>query len=232
MPGSFNFDPYPVPLSGNAVPVGVFRYDPAAPIDLQYAVLPNVQCESIQYREGPEPPVARLSYVLDDSSTSSVYPSQFEELWPLDASGPYVVTNDDRIVVLATTPSGQTRILFDGFAQVPEVDLTPTSQQVSFIAVGVAIRCWDTPIGGRLQRHADDPQNGAVVSVDLPTRFNPDGKPNCTPDGSDVNQSDETKRYPVFLDPSLDRQPDPRTFWTLGKLVRYILGIYNDGTYV
>ena len=29
MPGSFDFDPYAVPLAGNAVPVGVFRYDPA-----------------------------------------------------------------------------------------------------------------------------------------------------------------------------------------------------------
>ena len=176
--------------------------------------------------------MARFRYVLDDSAGTSCYPSQFEQLWPLAAAGPYVVQNDDRIVVLAIAPNGCGRVLFDGFAQVPQIDLSPNSQQVSFLAVGVAIRCWDSPIGGRYQRHADDPQAGAVVSVDLPTRFNPDGQPNCTPLGYDVNQADPSACYPVFLDPRLDRQPDPRTFWTLGKFVRYILAVYNDGKYV
>jgi hypothetical protein len=232
MAGSFDLEPYAAPLAGSAAVVGVFSYDPTLPSDQRYALAPNVRCESIQYREGPEPPVARFSYLLDDSAGTADYPSQFEQLWPIDADGPYVVRNDERVVVLATTPSGRNRVLFDGFAQVPQVDLTPSSQRVSFLAVGVAIRCWDSPIGGRLQRHADDPQGGAVVSVDLPARFNPDGQPNCTPDGYDVNQSKPAAWYPVFLDPDLDRQPDPRTFWTLGKFVRYILGVHNDGTYV
>jgi hypothetical protein len=232
MPASFDLDPYPAPLFGSSMPVGVYRYDPAMPADQRYAIVPNVRCESIQYREGAEPPVARFSYVLDDSVLGSDLPAQFEDLWPLNADGPYVVRNDDRIVVLGTTPSSRNRVLFDGFAQVPEVELSPASQRVSFIAVGVAIRCWDQPIGGRYQRHGDDPQSGAVVSVDLPTRFNPDGNPNCTPDGYDVGASAPTTSYPVFLDPAIDRQPDPRTYWTLGKFVRYILATYNDGRYV
>src|SRR3954471_23290351 len=232
MPASFDFDPYPAPLSGNATPVGVYRYDPTMPADERYSVVPNVRCESIQYREGAEPPAARFTYLLDDSAAGSDLPAQVEDLWPLDADGPYVVRNDDRVVVLGTTPSGRNRVLFDGFAQVPEVELAPASQRVSFIAVGVAIRCWDQPIGGRYQRHGDDPQGGAVVSVDLPTRFNPDGCPNCTPDGCDVNASDPARRYPVFLDPGLDRQPDPRTYWTLGKFARYILAVYNDESFV
>ena len=232
MPGSFDFDPYAVSLAGTAVPVGVFRYDPSPAADQPYTLVPNARCDSIQFREGAEPPVARFRYVLDDSVGASHYPSQFDQLWPLAAIGPYVVQNDDRIVVLAIAPSGLGRVLFDGFAQVPQVNLSPTTQDVSFLAVGVAIRCWDSPIGGRYQRHADDPQAGAVVSVDLPTRFNPDGQPNCTPVGYDVNQSDPTTSYPVFLDPRIDRQPDPRTFWTLGKYVRYILAVYNDGKYV
>jgi hypothetical protein len=232
MAGSFDFDPYSVPLAGNAAPVGVFRYDPSLPADQRFALVPNVRCDTIQYREGPEPPVAQFSYLLDDSAAAPGYPSQFEEIWPLDADGPYVVQNDERIVVLTTTPSGLNRVLFDGFAQVPQVDLSPQAQRVSFLAIGVAIRSWDSPIGGRLQRDADDPQSGAVVSVDLPTRFNPDGRPNCTPDGYDVNQSDLTARYPVFLDPRLERQPDPRAYWTLGKLVRYILAVYNNEAYV
>ena len=232
MAGSFDFDPYAVSLAGRAVPLGVFRFDPSPGADQPYTLVPNVLCDSIQYREGAEPPLARFRYVLDDSSGTSAYPSQFEQLWPLAAMGPYVVQNDDRIVVLAIAPNGSGRVLFDGFAQVPQVDLSPTTQHVSFLAVGAAIRCWDSPIGGRYQRHGDDPQAGAVVSVDLPTRFNPDGQPNCTPAGYDVNQADPTHSYPVFLDPRLDRQPDPRTFWTLGKFVRYILAVYNDGKYV
>ncbi len=109
------------------------------------------------------------------------------------------------------------------------------SQAVTFVAVGVAIRCWDTPIAGRPQRNADDPQNGAVVMTDLPFRFNPADNgpraiggflPNCTPDGYDVNENGDSP-YPVFLDPNIDRDPDPRTFWNLSYAVRTILAIYN-----
>ena len=123
-------------------------------------------------------------------------------------------------------------MLFDGFAQVPQVDLSPTAQRVSFLAVGVAIRCWDSPIGGRYQRHADDPQAGAVVSVDLPTRFNPDGQPNCTPEGYDVNQADATSALPRVPRPAARPPAGPAHYWTLGKFVRYILAVYNDGNYV
>jgi hypothetical protein len=232
MAGSLDFDPYAAPLAGSAVPVGVFRYDPTQLADQRYSLVPNVRCDAIQYREGPDPPIARFSYVLDDSLPRGDYPSQFEQLWPLDANGPYVVQSDERIVVLATAPSGTNRVLFDGFAQVPQVELSPNTQHVSFLAVGVAIRCWDSPIGGRYERDADNPNAGPVVSVDLPSRFNPTGRPNCTPSGYDVNQSDATSRYPVFLDPRLDRQPDPRTYWTLGKFARYVLALYNDETYI
>ena len=232
MPGSFDFDPYAVPLGGQAVDVGVFRYDPALPSELRFEVLPNVRCERIRCRDGSHPPVAQFRYLLDDTAAAQGFPSQFEELWPLEAFGPYLVRPDERLVVMAWAPTGARRILFDGFAQTPRVDLTPESQSVSFTAVGVEARCWDSPIGGRRQRHADNPHGGAVVSVDLPTRFNPDGRPNCTPDGHDVRQNDPATRYPVFLDPSLDRTPDPRSYWTLGKLVRYLLSVHNDQAFV
>ncbi|AMV37373.1 hypothetical protein [Planctomyces sp. SH-PL62] len=232
MPGSFDFDPYDVPLSGPAATIRVCRYEPDAQGEARYAVLPNVTCERIRHAEGPEPPTAWFRYVLDDADPAAVAPADFGRLWPLEAAGPYVVRNDERLVVLATTPDGEARVLFDGFAQAPQVDLTPQSQRVSFIALGVASRCWDEPIGGRLQRHADDPFHGEAVAVHLPSRFNPDGKPNCTPDGFDVEQADASVRYPVFFDPDVDRRPDPRSYWTLGKFVRYILGVYNDESYV
>jgi hypothetical protein len=232
MPGSFEFDPYPAPLAGRAVPVAVFQYDPEAPADERFALVPNVCVESIVVREGAAPAEATFRYVLDDSATHSTYPSGFEDLWPLDAIGPYVVRGDERVVVLASAPSGRNQVLFDGFVQAPSIALSPTALEVSFRAQSVAVRCWDSPIGGRLQRNADDPDAGAVVAVDLPARFNPDGRPNCTPEGKDVNASDPARRYPVFLDPDLDRQPDPRSYWTLGKFVRYILATCNDESYV
>jgi len=232
MAGSFDFDPYDVPLSSPAASICVFRYDPSEDGDARYQALPNVRCEQIQHREGPEPPAARFSYVLDGATPGAPAPADFGELWPIDAAGPYVVKADDRLVVMATSPSGARRLLFDGFAQSPQVDLTPRTQRVGFLALGAAVRCWDLPIGGRRQRNADDPTDGDVVSVELPSRFNPDGLPNCTPDGADVDRDDASSSYPVFLDPNIDRDPDPRTFWTLGKFARYILSVYNDQAYV
>ena len=42
-----------------------------------------------------------------------------------------------------------------------------------------------------------------------PTSFNPDGQPNRTPVGYDLNHANPATWYPVFLDPNLDQQPDP-----------------------
>ncbi|WP_165068385.1 hypothetical protein [Paludisphaera rhizosphaerae] len=232
MPGSFDFDPYDVPSSAPAATVRVYRYNPQAAAGAQHAVVPNVVCERIRHAEGPQPPTAWFRYVLDDSDPIVKAPSDFAGLWPLASAGSYVVRDDDRLVVLATTPDGASRVLFDGFATSPEVDLSAHSQRVGFLAQGVAVRCWDQPIGGRLQRNADDPLAGAVVAVDLPTRFNPDGKPNCTPDGYDLEQSQAAERYPVFIDADIDRDPDPRSYWTLGKFVRYVLSVHNDQSYV
>ena len=53
--------------------------------------------------------------------------------------------------------------------------------------------------------------------------------PNCTPDGYDVGEGG-TNPYPVFLDPNIDRSPDPRSFWGLSKAVRYILANWNTQT--
>jgi hypothetical protein len=234
MPGSFDFNPSGVPLATDATQVGVYRYDPGGvgAYGDPYEYLPNVFCDSIQAREGPRPPVARFHYLLDDSAVANNYPTQFEDLWPIDSHGPYVVRGDDRLVVLAGSPNGGRMVLFDGFAQEPRVDLTPRTQEVSFTAVGVAVRCWDEPIGGRRQRDADDPKAGAVVTVDHPARFNPDGNPNCTPAGFDVDQDDPSVAHPVFLEPNIERDPDPRAYWTLGKFVRYILAVHNDESFV
>jgi hypothetical protein len=239
MPGSFDYQPYPNQLALNATPTGVFLYNSAAANGARYTLLPNIRCEQIQYKEGSAPPSARFRYVLDELAGSNGWPNQFDQIWPLTVpSGPYVVGRDDQIVVLAFLPDGSTRVLFHGFARVPQTDLSPSQQAVTFVAVGVGIRSWDTPISGRPQRDGDNPQNGNVVATNLPFRFNPADNgpramggflPNCTPDGYDVGESGATP-YPVFLDPNIDRQPDPRTFWTLSKAIRTILAVYNPAT--
>jgi hypothetical protein len=238
--GSFDYNPYPVQLALDATPIGVFLYDRSADDAGCYTLLPNIRCEQIQYKEGVEPPAARFSYILDElAATNSGWPSQFDQVWPLTvAPSPYVVSNNDELVVLAFLPDNMTRVLFDGLARVPQTDLSPVSQNVIFVAVGVAIVCWNTPIGGRIERNADNPQIGANVQTDLPVRFNPAGTgtraiggylPNCTPDGYDVGEGGMGP-YPVFVDPNIDRSPDPRSFWGLSKAVRYILSNYNTQT--
>ena len=127
MPGSFDLDNTTPPLYGDALPTGVYLYDPDA--DEPFSLFPNVRCLRIDYREGPEPPVARFEYIMDNALAINLgWPSQFEELWPIDAQGPFVVNPDDRLVVMAQNPDGSPMILFDGFAQVPQVNVTPRSQ--------------------------------------------------------------------------------------------------------
>ena len=232
MPGSFDFDSK-APLAENAVPIYVCQYDGEG----NFFVLPNVVCLQIDWRAGSDPPTARFAYLLDDLAAAQGFPASIDEVWPLGSYGTYVVQPDDRLVVVAYTPNGDRRFLFDGFAQIPQANLTPSSEATSFTAVGVHARCFDVPIFGRSQRDSVDPNAGGVLFLHLPPRFNPTDRagkiqPNCTPSGYDVNQSDSTTSYPVFLDESIEANPDPRRAWTLSGLARYILATENDETYV
>jgi hypothetical protein len=245
--GSFDYSSQGTQLAMDAIPVGVFQY---FPVSKEYELFPNVRCEQIQYKEGAEPPTARFSYIFDDlAANANGWPNQFEQVWPLNTKPGYLsytVTPSTELAVLCLLPDGSTRVLFDGFPRVPQTDVTPESQHVTFTAVGVAVRCWDKPIGGRIQRSGDDLHGdlglSSDIQTDLPVRFNPAGTgaravggilPNCTPDGYDVEvayaakDGDPNSPYPVFLDPAIDRDPDERTFWNLSKAVRYILATQN-----
>src|SRR5258708_2042729 len=112
-----------VALARSAALVGVYRYQPVA--SRLYQNLPNVRVISIQYREGPDPGVARFRYVFSPADPSTD-PTSFEEAMSISSSLPNVVQNDDRIVVMAANPDGSTEPLFDGFAQVPELSLSPS----------------------------------------------------------------------------------------------------------
>lgn len=228
MPGSFDWESKREPLGREAVPIVVALYDG----DGGFTPLPNVYCEGIDAREGPEPPVARFRYVAGVGARARGFPTEVADLWPLGAGGPYVVQVDDRLVVVGYTPKGERRFLFDGFAQVPQADLGPSSQSVTFVAVGVAARCWDSPVLGRVQRDADDLVNGKVVQTDLPARFNPvdrfgKARPNCTPADGDADAEQASIAHPVFVEEDLERSPDDRRFWTLAGAAKYLLATFN-----
>jgi hypothetical protein len=243
MSGLFTIDASPADLSEPAAPLAVCRYDP----DSGYTLMPNLICERIERPIGAKPSTAQLRYILDTAGLYPDWPSQFETIWPQTAAaGPYVLSVDDRVVVLAWTPDGQRRVLFDGFAQIPQVNVSGASQDVTVVCTGVECRCWDVPILGRVQRDMDSPETNDgsnEFSTDLPVRFNPShGKdgviPNSTPTDYDHNQSGDSP-YPVFLDENIKRSPDKRADlpdlrepWTVDRAVRYILGVHNDEKYV
>lgn len=243
--GSFSFDPPQATLGQFALPVGVFLNNGGS-----LSHLPNVLCVGVQNTDSDNPPSARFQYILDNRTLVAPYPNQFEQLWPLvlagdNTVGSYVVLPGDRLDVYVQMPDGSVDLLFDGYARLPQVDLSgdehSASQMVTFSAVGAAIRCYDLPIQGRIQRNGDPASvqltdGSADVATNLPTRFNPatgqqpTGQPNCTPENYDTGAADPSTSYPVFLDPGIDRPgfPDqsPR-LWTLSGAVKYLLANYN-----
>lgn len=232
MSGEFDFDTEDSPpLTGLPVVVVVALRDRDLQGDQQYTVLPNVICESIEFRNGGAPSVARFRYIFDDTDPSAPYPTQLQQYFPLNAPelNPYAMAADDELVVFGFTDNGARRALFDGFVLAPQGDLSEQGHAGSFTAVGVEIRAWDTPITGSVWRNADAPEDPTdFQTIFLPAHFNPNvnGEPrsNCTPEDTDVDGTG-TFGYPVFLEANLDgnRNPDPATFWTLPKFCAYIL---------
>jgi hypothetical protein len=215
MSASASIAPGDVPLVRPSVPVGVFRL-----VGDQYEPLPNIEVLTIQLSEGADPGAARFCYVFDPLGPAAD-PQAFEQAMAVDSHLPGVVQNDDRLVVMTVYPDGSPLILFDGFAQVPELSYAPSHELVTFSASGVAVREWDTPIGGALVRDADDPTGGADTGTDLVAYFNPQGRPNATPAGADAEDA-SGNTYPTFLDPLVVRDPDVRRAWTLPMAIRYL----------
>ena len=229
MPGFASIEPSEVDLSRSPVLCGVYRYDPrGSPV---YHLLPNVRVISIRFREGPDPGVARFRYVFSPADPTTD-PTGFQQAMSVDTDLVNVVKNDDRLVVKKFNPDGSGDPIFDGFAQVPELTLSPSQELVTFLAFGVAVREWDTPVGGALMRDADDPSTVEDVETDLPTYFNPEGEPNATPEHADA-EDEAGNTYATFLDPLLVRNPDLRRKWTLPMAARYLCFRQNpDETYV
>lgn len=214
-----------------ALAINVYKYDAE---QKKYLFIPNVFCDRIDRKEGSEPRGAQFRYLLDDTlGIDKNWPGRIEQLWPIDAKSSYAIKADERICVINEDDNGRKTVLFDGYIDVPQADFSGQSEGSQFTAVGVESRLWDRPIAGRHQRDYSDTKNGPAIRTDLPTRFNPDDKPNCTPDLWDVDL-DSDAHYPLFLDEKCDEAiPDPRTYWTVPKAVRYLLGVFNkDEKYV
>jgi hypothetical protein len=229
MPAFASIEATSTPLARPAAPIGVYRFQSGGIGNYEY--LSNIRVLMIQFREGADAGVARFRYVFDWANPPTV-PNSFQDALSVDSGQPGVIANDDRLVVLTFDPDGNPEVLFDGFAQVPELGLASDREMVTFLALGVAIREWDTPIAGALMRDSDDPDVVSDYETDLVTQFNPGGLPNATPEDADA-VDDSGNTYPTFLDPRVVRDPDVRRAWTLPMAVRYLCYRYNpDQTYV
>ena len=249
MSGTIDIDAPGLSLSEDRMPIFVFRYTPGE--EEPYRLIPRFQCVKVEYKEGGEPPTAQFVYVQDDSDPlqDENIPTQFEDYWPSSTKdADHRVLPDDRIVVLAVvdweetenvntgeiTSTPVTRVLFDGFPRMPQTDVDPSSQAVSVLAVSVALRCWDSPIKGVIMRDADDPTAGEAIWAQLPTRFNPDGKPNCvisegdySPEIAETTDLYGEEDFPIFLDPGFTRDKKKIEYWTLDKAAKYLLAVWN-----
>lgn len=190
---SFVYTPPSVPLARPSAVMLVYRYDGNG----NYIYIPNIVVLQITWQEGADPGSAHFRYVFGDPILDSQYddlPQRFEQVYPLDATSPYAVLNDDRLVVTRLRADGSEELMFDGFAQIPQADLDSETETVSFVALGTPIREWDTPLDGALMRDADTPvEPDNDIQTLLPARFNPDGMPNAQPapdlmDDADTNQ--------------------------------------------
>lgn len=216
-------------LDSFAAGVGVFRYHPGS--GSIYEFLPNIRILEIVHREGPEPGLARFSYVFDGGGRETD-PWLFQQVLSFDSPLPGVIQNDERLVVLELDSTSNLQVLFDGFAQVPELRYGPNRECVEFVAHGVSIRAWDRPVSGCIMRNSDDAVHGREVTTDLFTRFNPSNVPNATAEGYDAADQ-YGNHYPVFLDPLTIRKPDVRRHWNLSMAVKYLIFTNNgDESYV
>jgi hypothetical protein len=254
MPGTVQYDRTPIPLARQQPQTAVFYFFPSAPAGSQLFSAPNLRWLEIVNQEGSHPARATFRYVFtDDAETDPDWPSRVEEVLPIDslsipaAQANFVVQQDDRLVVAMLRADGTYQFLFDGYAQLPEGNLSRDVETCTFQALGVAIRLNDTVIQGAFYRDATTPTNAAAnVATDLSTRFNPDGHANASgPDETSdqvfmaPNSWDVTApSCPVFIDDAVQFDPitymvEPRRHWSLGMAVRYLLAQYNlDETYI
>jgi len=194
--------------------------------------LPHVRCLSVRRGEGPDPGSAVFRYDLSISDGSA--PASIEEALGTQYSGPGIVEPGDNLFVVATSPTGYSEPIFDGFALAFEGGLGPGSEEVRIEAEGVAKRLWDNPLSGSVMRSAAAPYSATSnVATDVPGHFNRDGLPNRTPDGTEASLPGyDDYKYHVFFDQAAARTDDVRSLWSLADAVAYLLYVHNDEEWV
>ena len=150
---------------------------------------------------------------------------------------------DDRLVVYTEIAGSspdedpQKIVLFDGFAQVPQADVAGGGQSVTFVALSVAVRLWDSPIIGRMQRDADKADTTDKSSdyfVDLPCRFNPSdqsvgdygGYVGNSVGADEFTDDPDIGEYPVFIEPLIVEGHTAETnYWFLSDTIKYLIAV-------
>ena len=104
MAGSFDYNPYPPQLALDATPIGVFLYDsgadewPGLHALAEYPLRPD----PVQGRDRAAGRALSRTSLTRWRPINNGWPSQFDQIWPLTVTpSPYVVANDDELVVLA-----------------------------------------------------------------------------------------------------------------------------------
>lgn len=245
MPGRIDYDAeLPSPMAPPVLPV-VYRYRPDADDGERYEPLPNVRLLGVEFFEGARVPEARFRYeFVAPSLAPPGVPTAFGQVAGVDAGGRYVVANGDRIVARVVGPDDASRLVFDGFAEIPQVNFTPNAEVVTFQAYGTPVREADEPLKGSVWRETNRPKRGEDIVTNLPARFNPKGLGNATPDGWDHYDEDRPDReedpegwlaalatFPVFQEPTTHvsllvgggTEPARARAWDLAMAARYIL---------
>jgi hypothetical protein len=223
--GVATFDPSGAMAAASAqvLATAVFRHDGAG----NYTPLPFVQWTAIRRAEGPRPSTCQLRVRMGLWGAQATH-TRFDDYLALGrpARG---LAPDDRVCVSAIDATGGLRFLFDGFVQVPGIEVADRVSDVAYQAAGVEVRAFDEPLFGAAFRDVSDPSGGETVRTMLPTRFNPGGRPNATKSPAYDAGGSEYKS-PAFLDATArlvasgDRVP-----WTLAMAARYVL--YGRGRF-
>jgi hypothetical protein len=221
------FDPDAATTLARRVPATVvMAVDKLTLSGLSFTPLPEVQWLEIRHSEGADPGHARFRWQVGASPLDETYQAFGAQL---DLSQPRggLPAAGDRICVATIDAEDRVEFLFDGIVSTPGVQLAPNGYGLPFEARGIAITCWDQPLGGAIVRDASyagesTPDFREAVQTELDWRVNPDGLPNCA--ATDVLADDDPDRaFPPFVDHKANVPDTRRVRWTLGRLTRYLL---------
>lgn len=215
-----------------ATPVRVRRYDAEAGFG---ETLTEVVAVEVRDGLGPDPGVARLRYRF----TGLAAPRDAFEAVSTATAGTQVIRTGDRVVIEACDPAGSWHPIFDGFAYGFELQAEGHGEAANVTCVGVASKCYNTPVGGAIYRPGPDyDDKDKYVTTDVVAHFNPRGEGNRLPDAFQP-MGNASKYCPLFVDVGA-KMPDPDdpdtkhtpSTWGVHEAAAYILYTSNDQTFV